>query len=119
MKLEELIKLHPFGTKFRRKCWDSNYYIQPMLVGGSLTWVSQFKSPGFNSVTVSWERDFSYDDFEVFKELVVHTGYVNVFQSNNDIFVGHLWKTREHAEEAETAGRIACIKITITEGEGL
>lgn len=43
-------------------------------------------------------------------------GWINIYASNS---YGEIYETRARADTYSTFGRIACIKIRVTEGEGL
>lgn len=67
----------------------------------------------------------NYDLTEEWKEPVVHEAWVNVYNEGRGV-LGAVHPTRQSADHGAAgegivtrAGRIACVKITFKEGEGL
>lgn len=58
----------------------------------------------------------SYDLIEEWFDLVTHEGWLNFYKDGPGT---DIQKTRECADRIANAGRVACIRIKFTEGEGL
>jgi len=53
-------------------------------------------------------------DADLFMDPVTHTRFLNLYDES-----AYTYMTREEADMKARDGRLACIKVTFTEGEGL
>lgn len=66
-----------------------------------------FQWPGENEPSWDW------DEFHYRITPVVHEVWTNIYNKHGG------YKTKEEADRGAARGRIACVKLTFTEGEGL
>ena len=87
-------------------CSDGNWHVR--------TWTSGGTDIRWSSSTVVGLKDEGGDLINVPEK---HTVWINFYRGAASLSIHHADKAS--ADEAVTEGRIACIEVTFTEGEGL